>query len=356
MQNKYESAVEKAAVEAFKKEYERIHFRICLSANLFRKEGFSAVENTIDKEKAANFEPLEFGLLLIITGVERAKIEDCYDSWIEANSSSHCGYYDKILFSVIKFGVLSIQSGENPYLTDKLIKALVPMELMPNWTEFYPEGVKQHGWMLSYVPEAFRTEELCQNAVKNCGDMLRNVPEKFKTKELCTEAIEQDGCALKFVPEELKTEEFCRKAMEKDVRALAFMPEEFKTAEMCFEAVKQEGIALESVPEEFKTQELCAEAIKSNGYALQFVPKAFKTKELCLEAVKDSPFAIKYVPKRLKTVALYIEVVKSKRKWWGEDFVTIRLKDLLDDDIPESLKNEVFDAVYKEDMEAEDAI
>jgi len=262
MQNKYESAVEKAAVEAFKKEYERIHFRICLSANLFRKEGFSAVENTIDKEKAANFEPLEFGLLLIITGVERAKIEDCYDSWIEANSSSHCGYYDKILFSVIKFGVLSIQSGENPYLTDKLIKALVPMELMPNWTEFYPEGVKQHGWMLSYVPEAFRTEELCQNAVKNCGDMLRNVPEKFKTKELCTQATEQDGCALEFVPKEFKTEELCHKAVEKKGDALEFVPEEFKTQELCTKAIKQSEIAFKYVPKHLNNEEFYAEFVK----------------------------------------------------------------------------------------------
>ncbi|MDR2583667.1 MAG: DUF4116 domain-containing protein [Fibromonadaceae bacterium] len=348
---KYESAVEKATVEAFKKEYERIHFRICFAAMMCRREGLLSIEKFIDKEKDPNGDPLEFALQMVVDGMENAKIEEYLDFWIGANSSGHCEYYNKILFSVIKTGILSLQSGENPRMTDIFIKSIIPMELLPTWTEFYPEGIKQYGWLIQFIPEAFRTEEICCNAIKNCGIMLEYVPEKFKTKELCTEATEQYGCALEFVPKEFKTEEFCRKAVEQDGCALEFVPEEFKTEELCVKAVKQNGWALKYVPEKFKTQELCAEATEHYGCALEFVPKEFKTKELCLEAVKNSPFAIKDVPKRLKTVELYIEVVKSKRKWWGEDFVTIRLKDLLDDDIPESLKNEVFEAVYQEELE-----
>jgi len=353
---KYESAVEKAAVEAFKKEYERIHFRICLFANMCRRGGLLSVENQIDKEKAALGNPLDYSLLMAINGMERANIEMYLDFWIEANSSSHCEYYDKILFSVIKTGVLSIQSGANPSITDKLIKAIVPMELMPNWTEFYPEGIKQHSWMLGCVPESFRTEEMCRNAIKNCGDMLRNVPEKFKTKELCTEAIEQDGNALEYVPMEFKTEEFCHKAVEKKGSALEFVPEELKTQELCTKAIKQNGSALEFVPEKFKTQEFCTEAIKQDGYALKYVPKAFITKELCLEAVKNNGYAIEIVPKRLKTAELFIEAIKYKRQAVKEcfgGFAMRRIKDDLDD-VPESIKKEVFEAVYQGEMEAED--
>jgi len=358
MQNKYESAVEKAAVEAFKKEYERIHFRICLFANICRREGLLSVENSIDKEKAALGNPLDYSLLMAMDGMEGAVIEKYLDSWIGANSSSHCEYYDKILFSVIKTGVLSIQSGQNPRITAKLVTALVPLELMPTWTEFYSEGIKQHSWMLGCVPEAFRTEELCQNAVKNCGDMLRFVPEKFKTKELCTQATEQDGCALEFVPKEFKTEEFCHKAVEKKGNALEFVPEEFKTQELCTKAIKQKGNALKFVPEKFKTKEFCAEAIKQYGGALKCVPKEFITQELCLEAVKNCTSALEFVPKHLRTAELFIELVKTRRQdykeCWG-DFEMSRIKDYLND-VPESLRKEVFEAVYQAEMEAEDAI
>ncbi|MDR2583581.1 MAG: DUF4116 domain-containing protein [Fibromonadaceae bacterium] len=319
MQNKYESAVEKAAVAAFKKEYERIHFRICLFAQMCRNEGLLSVKNCIDKEKAALGNPLDYSLLMALDGMDRAVIEKYLDSWIEANSSSHCEYYDKILFSVIKNGVLSIQSGLNPHITAKLITAPVPMELMPDWTEFYPEGVKQYGWMLNYVPEAFRTKELCYNAVKNNGDSLRYVPEKFKTKELCAQATEQNGCALQYVPEEFKTEEFCHKAVEQDGRALDFVPKELKTQELCLKAVKQYGYALKYVPEEFKTEEFCRKVIEQDGRALEFVPEKSKTAELCLEAVKQNEIAFKYVPKHLNNEELNAEFVKFRNQRWKKE-------------------------------------
>jgi hypothetical protein len=323
---KYESAIEKAAVEAFKKEFERIHCRICFASGMVRMMGFFAFENIIDKEKALNGDLLEYGFQLVASAIDRSIIEQIIDSWIKANCSGHCEYYTKILLSAIKIGVVNIASGENTLAIERRITSVVPFELMPNCTEFYPETVKQHGWMLKFMPEAFRTEELCKEAVKNCGWALESVPEKFKTKELCNEAVENAGIALNYVPEEFKTKEFCMKAFKKDSMALGAIPPEFKTVELCIEAVRQCGSALIFVPEEFKTAELCLEAVKNSDFAV----------------------AINCVPEPLKTAELYTEVIKLRRK--DESMEGMELKILLDE-VPESMRNEVWEAVYQSELE-----
>ena len=48
------------------------------------------------------------------------------------------------------------------------------------------------------------------DAIKKHSWNLYWVPEEFKTKELCVIAIEKDGYSLEFVPEELKTKVDCQ--------------------------------------------------------------------------------------------------------------------------------------------------
>jgi len=348
---KYESAVEKATVEAFKIEFERLHYQICFLNGLARIEGEGLwdgrIQDFLDR-KISKDEPLGFGLQMALDGIESKVIEQCLDSWIGANCSGHCEYYNRILFSVAKAGVLSIKEGTNPTITDIFLKSLIPVELMPDWTEYYPEAVKEFGWLLEFIPEEFRTKELCCDAIKDCGLMLRYVPVKFRTKELCIEAVAQAGYSLGFVPEKFKTQKLCLHAVKRNGKALEFVPEKFKTKELCTEAVKREGDALEFVPEKFKTKELCTEAIKHIGYALKYVPKEFKTAEFCLAAVKKSEFAIHFVPKQLRTVELYTEMVKQRCK--REHFEYADMETILED-VPVYFRNDVWEAVHKSELE-----
>lgn len=79
------------------------------------------------------------------------------------------------------------------------------------------------------------------------------MPEEFKTAEVCLEAVKQSGTNLIFVPEALKTAELCTEAVKQDGGALEYVPETLKTAELCIEAIKQIGGALEYMPENIKT-------------------------------------------------------------------------------------------------------
>ena len=127
----------------------------------------------------------------------------------------------------------------------------------------YLEKVKLNGgWNLEYVPEEFKTRDMCEVAVANFGLALKYVPEKLITPELCEVAVNDGNWTLEYVPEKFKTQELCELAIEKNGYQLAYVPEHFKTEQLCEMAVKDCGWALEYVPEKFKTLELCKYAIE----------------------------------------------------------------------------------------------
>jgi|GEM_PF-5594095 len=70
--------------------------------------------------------------------------------------------------------------------------------------KLYLAAVEQNGNALEYVPDKFKTLELCFTAVQTYGSAFEYVPEKFYTPELCLAAVEQAGWkvgrVLEYVP------------------------------------------------------------------------------------------------------------------------------------------------------------
>jgi hypothetical protein len=151
------------------------------------------------------------------------------------------------------------------------------------------------------------------------GSMLRYVPEEFKTLQMCLEAVRRDGygSAFMYVPDNHKTPELCLMAVRQSGFALKRVPEKYKTAELCLEAIRQGcGRALEFVSEQFKTPELCLLAVRLDGTALEFVPEALQTEELCLEAMGENIDALQWVYNMTPTVCREVE-----DRWDAWDFL-----------------------------------
>lgn len=117
---------------------------------------------------------------------------------------------------------------------------------------------------LSFEPELLRcienpTREQCLVAVSGDGMMLRFVPEHLIDEELCRIADEQDclKMCMKYIPEKFKTPELCEKAVRWIGYMLKYVPEHLKTKELCEIAVKRDGSLLKYVPEHLRTPELC---------------------------------------------------------------------------------------------------
>ena len=206
---------------------------------------------------------------------------------------------------------------------------------------------------LQYIPEKYRTEEICELAVKNNGDSLCYVPDNLKTKKICNLAIMNSNLAIDSTPMELLTEEYLKEliiakqkgfisCLPKSLKTqelyeftfinkkcdyfhipneykntlfykniiynfplfLKDLSKELKTKELCELAFKQNHLALQYFPEEFITQELCEIAIHTHGNLLRFIKLNNRTEELCKIAVQQNGIALQFVPEHLKTEEL----------------------------------------------------
>jgi len=129
---KYESVLEKGMKEVFEQEAERICLRLIKLCENARREGILALENYIDKEKLLEKNILEIGMQMAIEAREKVEIEAYFDDWIEANCNNSVAYYEKILASIIKTGVLAMQIGENPMIAEYKMTVLIPRDLIPD--------------------------------------------------------------------------------------------------------------------------------------------------------------------------------------------------------------------------------
>lgn len=169
---------------------------------------------------------------------------------------SNKNYYtsDKLTYSKI----LSIFYDTN------LVKYILDKD--PNIFKYIPDNYKNYDickyvitkytTLIEYVPDILQTDELCElnkaclnkaclnktseiktyiddrkkmyeNMVMKNGYTLYFVPDNYKTYELCKNAVTQDGCSLKYVPEKFKTYELCKLAVKQNEYSIRYISKMF---------------------------------------------------------------------------------------------------------------------------------
>jgi len=74
--------------------------------------------------------------------------------------------------------------------------------------------------------------------IKSGKIITKNVPEEFLTEEFCLAAVQEDWQALLYVPEALKTEAVCNAAVgQAGEIALNYVPDNLKTVQLYFSAL-----------------------------------------------------------------------------------------------------------------------
>ena len=142
--------------------------------------------------------------------------------------------------------------------------------------EEYLELVKERGLSLAFVPDKYRTYEICLEAIKvNPSINIDCVPDKHKTYELCLEVVKNSFLN----------------------RILSIIPDKHRTYELCLKVVKNKVTnmitVLNHIPEEHKTYELCLEVVSRipNNSPVYNVDKAIP-KDILLELEKNNKFRV----------------------------------------------------------------
>ena len=154
-------------------------------------------------------------------------------------------------------------------------------------------AVKKSGDALAYVPENLKTAALCEMALNNSPYALLHIPCKFLNNKLFKIAIigrngQSRGYMLKYIPDEFKTQELCDLAIQSMVGAIKYVPFQYMTNDMCKTVVTR--FSYTHYLDHNGT--LCGGGY---GRLLQYIPAEKQTFEICDIAVKDDKDNIKYV-------------------------------------------------------------
>lgn len=228
---------------------------------------------------------------------------------------------------IIAFSKLYLKVAKNPFLLKDIqnphyLICKKAVEVGGTVLHFVPDeykteemsliAVRKSGFALQYVKK--QTPIICMEAVKEQGYALEFVVDK--TPDICLEAVKRNGDALCWVPEDFKTSEMCFIAINQSGISLEHISSQNKTYEMCLEAVKNHAHALRYVPENFQTDELVKAAIVKNTGSLCHVIN--QTPEVCLMALKlnaQSLRDVKIVPNLNFDEALFeLQSIIDKRK------------------------------------------
>ena len=124
---------------------------------------------------------------------------------------------------------------------------------------------------------------LYNRMMQNMGygqERLKDIVEKEAEEEQQQEEDwRKDPWVLRFIPDGFKTQEMCTKALEVGLWKLKDVPDHFKTQEISDSVVRRSPFYLKDVPDHFKTQEMCDDAVRRNPFYLLFVPDWFVTQE-----------------------------------------------------------------------------
>ena len=97
---------------------------------------------------------------------------------------------------------------------------------------------------------------MCKKAVNISSSAIQFVPECYKTREMCDKSVPKDPFMLKYSDDRYKNQEMCDKAFSEEPFLLKICHDSYKTPEMRDKAVDDFPTTLKSVPDWFVTSKV----------------------------------------------------------------------------------------------------
>lgn len=134
--------------------------------------------------------------------------------------------------------------------------------------------------------------------------ILRFISKRHLTPELCKKACTVNGLNLEYVPEEWRTYEMCKCAVynthNKHELILKYVPYKILNTtqgkSLCEFAVNSRGLEIRYVPLRYCTQELWETAINNDLAVFEYIPKKYMTETMVYEATSRYPWLSHRVP------------------------------------------------------------
>lgn len=158
-----------------------------------------------------------------------------------------------------EFCYTSNSSFQERYNNNELISILsrngqllknIPKDIINNGNRMnmYISAVSNYGKAILDIPTKYHSFQLYLLAVKQDAVVIRLISVKSLSdkdkSELYLIAVRKNGEMLKFIPDKYKTKELCIAAFNKNPNALRYMPKKYKTRDMAQANVKKTVLPL----------------------------------------------------------------------------------------------------------------
>ena len=242
---------------------------------------------------------------------------------------------------------------------DYLKSKNIPDELMDK--TYYQCMAMVNGYNYRFIPREYLSEKLIWYTLKNQNSfigyvhLLNFIPDEFKTEEICLKACIHHFAAIEYIPERYKNKEFYQKLIESgqyrflkysDIKTVpydmilkcvsesgpSYLPDKFPkkiwTQELAL-AVAKWPRANEYVPASFKTRDFWKIHVAHNGCSIKECPKNFIDESLVQAAIDNNSIALRFIPDVYKTNEFYKENVRKGKIYPKNAPAAIMTKELL---------------------------
>ena len=138
-------------------------------------------------------------------------------------------------------------------------------------------AVKKLPYLLRYVSDQYKTQQMCDKAILENGGTLKSVTDCYKNQEMYNKAVDNYPYVFNFVPECFLTQEVCDKAVNRCYFVFDFVPDWYKTHEMCDRVVPEDPSLIVHCPDKYITQRMYDKAV-DDYYEL--IPDGFVTNKM----------------------------------------------------------------------------
>lgn len=170
-----------------------------------------------------------------------------------------------------------------------------------------PEVQREMRWMKAFnrakALEATKIEDItyeqCKEAVKTWCLSLQFVPEQYRTEEICRSAMSQRSLSarvVEYIPKKILSTTFVDDVIRENTYLIGSFPAKLLTRETIIELTLKDSTLIKKIPNSLKDLSFYETIVQKNGMYLRFVPHELITRQICEGAVRSKPMAIKYVP------------------------------------------------------------
>ena len=164
---------------------------------------------------------------------------------------------------------------------------------------------------VNYIPDNFKTQEMCDKAVRWTHSYNKNIPDRFITQKMCNIWVNQYTGNIQYVPQRFITQKMCDDATRVDrcTTSMRYIPDRYTRQEMWDKAIASNPLLIKHIPNKWCTPKIVKEVASRGISYIKHIPNKHLTKDLWEIVARNEPYRLADMPQKFITQDLCNEIM-----------------------------------------------